>query len=159
MKNMFAKAGITYFDHENTCWEQKCVVLAIEICICPWKFCTLPMKICFDNIVRSRPPYIPKRTILSNQNLWAKLYFCIRKPRVHGQNFIFIVCLHLQTAFSWSNYYFAWANLACVHKRVFMGNLCICICRYFHVHAQKALSHTGKFFHVHLVHARPSSFN
>ena len=32
--------------------------------------------------------------------LWAKLYFCMCKPCVHGQNFLFIVCLHLQTAFS-----------------------------------------------------------
>ena len=118
MKNMLAKA-ITCFDHENTCWERKRAVLAIEICVCPWKFCTLPMKICFDNIVRSRPPYIPKRTILSNQNLWAKLYFCIRKPRVHGQNFIFIACLHLQTAFSWSKLLLCMGKLMLVFTNVF----------------------------------------
>ena len=48
-----------------------------------------------------------------------------------------IVHLHEQTARSWSkffipgqNCYFALANLACIHKCAFMGNLCICICKH-----------------------------
>ena len=68
------------------------------------------------------------------------LYVCICKPRFHDQN-----C------------HFAWANLACIHKRVFMGNLCICICEHTihgqtkrlhlqHAHDQKTRSRTGKFF-------------
>ena len=56
---------------------------------------------------------------------------------------IFIVCLHLQTAFSWSNCYFAWANLSSIHKCVFMGHLCICICKH-------AIHGPTKHLHLHI---------
>ena len=72
---------------------------------------------------------------------WTKLLLCIGKLSLHSQMCFHgqSLYLHLQTHYSWSNSTFVFAH------------------NYFHGHDQKTCSCTGKFFHVHLVHARSSS--